>query len=273
MRYLVFALLLSACSDESTPAVGNKTTNNATTSTNSATNTSTNTATNNVVDMGNDTASDAGQDAAADVSMDSGVDAAVDIENDVSVVLASGDCSVDADCESGECVSVNGDATGWHTCRVLPTDPIGCEMTGGLGDPECCAATDCTAQAGGACVETPIFYCGGAAPQYAFTCLYDECGPNLACADGLTCQPAGIFGEPVARCVAATCVSANDCVDGTNGECLPFLSPCNSRFIGTHCAYDESPCRVDADCSGGANQQYCRPDGDTTACDTFFPFP
>jgi len=267
MKYLLMIVLLAAaCSDDSTPAVGS-TTNNMTTF-------STNNQTTDVTDGGNNSVSDAGQDAALDVSSDIGADTGTDAENDVSVILGHGDCSVDADCESGECVSVNGDASGWHTCRVLPTDPVGCEMTGELGDPECCAATDCTGPTGGACVETPIFCCGGAAPQFQLSCLYDECGPDNPCANEQTCQPAGVFGEPVARCVAATCVNNEECTDGTNGECLPFFSPCNHRFIGTHCAYDESPCKTDSDCpNAGPNQQYCSPDGDTTVCETFFPFP
>ncbi len=270
MRYLVLVLLLGACSDDSTPAVGNNSTNNAS---NNSSNNSTTTS-NNGADVGNNLASDAGQDVANDVSSDIGADAGADAENDVSVILAHGDCSVDADCPSGECVSVNGEAAGWHTCRVLPVDPVGCEMTGGPGDPECCAAAECTTQVGGACVETPIFYCGGAAPQFMLSCLYDECGPDLACGEGLTCQPAGVFGEPVARCVSFKCSANADCLDGTNGECLPFFSPCNNRFIGTHCAYEESPCKVDSDCKdGGVNQQYCSPNEGTTVCETFFPFP
>lgn len=272
-KVLFLCLVLNACSDD-----GNNANNNVNNVNNA--NNANNNQTAQILDAGLDTttATDSNLDDAENSTLPDADDTGLDTSSeDTAPASPIGDCSSDADCETtGTCVSVTGAPNGWHTCRYPILDPQGCEPAGGeFGPPECCAATQCTAQPAGACVQTPIFYCGGARPNETFSCVYDECGDQQACGVGEICVPAGTFGEPAARCVQASCTTDSQCVNGTNGSCVPFFEPCRQRFIGTHCIYDDAPCRTDADCpaNNGIGAPYCRPDGDSTACDTFLPPP
>lgn len=182
-----------------------------------------------------------------------------------------GTCSDDEPCDSGECISFGTDdpATGWHTCKQPQEAAPGC---GTIEDPDqCCQHTDCTESAGGSCVLGPIFYCGGAQPEFANVCIYDSCGSNADCSESEVCVPAGVFREPASRCVASTCETDADCTAGASPECNPFFDPCNRRFIGFHCTYESSECRSDIDC---AANNYCTPGVDgQTSCEEFFPPP
>lgn len=277
-KILFLCLLVNACSEDA------NTTNNLNNDVNNASNDAANNQTpqplDAELDAGPDTSTTADSDfddADTSTSPDA-ADAGPDTNTaDTASTPPSGDCSSDADCESsGTCVSVTGDSSGWHTCRYPILDPQGCDPDSGeFGPPECCAATQCTAQPAGACVQTPIFYCGGARPIETFSCVYDECSDQQACGEGEICLPAGTFGEPASRCVTTGCTSDDQCLNGTNGACVPFFEPCRQRFIGTHCVYDDAPCRTNADCptGDGFGTPYCRPDGESTACDTFLPPP
>lgn len=195
---------------------------------------------------------------------------------DVGMLRHRGTCVTSADCADAtwECVSIPvNDAAGYHTCQAPTTAEPGC---GTIEDPDtCCLHTDCNqADPSAVCVTGPIFYCGGAAPPIANACLADECVTNAECGADDVCVPARVLGEPVARCVTTRCQFDADCSAGARGECTPFFNPCNSRFIGFSCTYDDSACRSNEDCDQG-NAQYCAPgtgDGDT-ACVEFLPPP
>ena len=199
---------------------------------------------------------------------------ASDMSPDASVLDPTGTrgtCSDDEPCDSGECVAFGTDdpTTGWHTCKQPQEVAPGC---GTIEDPDqCCQHTDCTESAGGSCVLGPIFYCGGAQPEFANVCVYDSCESNADCSDSEVCVPAGVFREPASRCVASTCKTDSDCTTGQAPECNPFFDPCNRRFIGFHCTYDSSECRSDNDC---AANDYCTPSVDgQTSCEEFFSPP
>ncbi len=195
---------------------------------------------------------------------------------DVGTLRHRGTCVTSADCADAtwECISIPAnDAAGYHTCQPPTAAEPGCGM---IQDPDtCCLHTDCNqADPSGTCITGPIFYCGGAAPTIANVCVVDECVTNAECGTDQLCLPPRVLGEPVSRCVTTQCQFDADCTAGAGGECSPFFNPCNGRFSGFSCTYDDSACRSNDDCDQG-NLRFCQPgagDGDT-ACVEFNPPP
>lgn len=196
-----------------------------------------------------------------------------DASTDAGVADVRGSCSSDIDCgplATCDTLPIN-HPDGWNTCLVPPVAPNCAEP---MGLDECCQHTDCTASPDGACVNAPIFYCGGAAPQEMTACLYDECRSDADCGgEAGSCIPAGAFGEPVSRCVDSQCAFDSDCTGGDGAECLPFRSPCNNRFVGFFCTYDTSECRTDADCDQQEPHCVQGPGDGDTSCQEFIPPP
>jgi hypothetical protein len=181
-----------------------------------------------------------------------------------------GSCSSEADCSGKTCLQVPVDPEGWHTCEQKPEEMTTCN------DPsldECCKSSECTSGTGG-CFSSTLFYCGGPQPQEYNVCLYSACVTSESCTQKPhgVCVSAGAFSEPVNRCVYGGCVLDAECKSRAGGACGPFFDPCNHRFEGFFCTYDDSPCRSDADCTGA--ETYCNPgdDGHTT-CETYYPPP
>ena len=159
---------------------------------------------------------------------------------------------------------------GWGVCRAAPARATAC--TGSPLD-QCCDDGACGA---GACVEGPLFHCGGARPQVANLCLEDACASDADCRGAKDlCIPAGVFGEPVAVCVAGDCRLDADCTASAGGECNPFFDPCNRRLVGFFCAYATSECRGDLDCAHVSNGYCAAPSGARTEprCLEFIPPP
>lgn len=147
---------------------------------------------------------------------------------------------------------------------------VRCELVEGR---DCCADQDCTAKPNGACVDTPIFYCGGVAPLEGAECMYDACASDADCASNEVCLARGAFGEPVSRCAATFCRTDSECSNGTDGQCTAFVDPCSGRFRGSVCTYNESECRTAADCTAEQGRAECIAYGDSTRCIDYSPPP
>lgn len=111
----------------------------------------------------------------------------------------------------------------------------------------CTADTDCAAQAHGFCSYSQG---GGGAPS--------SCNCAYGCADDSEC-PAGqlcLCGDPVGRCVPATCSTGADC--GPGFDCISPVGQCYSSTLTCQTAKDE--CSSAEDCALG---EYCGvgPDG------------
>lgn len=150
------------------------------------------------------------------------------------------------------------------------TSPVQCTLA---ERDECCVDNDCTAQAGGACVRTPIFYCGGVQPEESTECMYDGCSSDADCASNEVCLTRGAFGEPVSRCAPTFCRTDAECTAGTAGRCTPFVDPCSGRFRASVCTYEESECRTSADCPAQHGRAECIAYGETTRCIDYSPPP
>ncbi len=278
MNRLIIVLLVGllwGCSGDDSPKLGNNANNaNNINNVNNVNNVNNSNNANNVNNSNN--ANNSNNSNNSNNMTDMGQDMA-DMGSDMAMVLR-GTCVRDEDCPNGTCGRLPDIDGGFRTCVNKVEDPAPpCELDQ-LGNECCSSQTDCTAEPMGQCTFGPIFYCGGVAPRERNICVYGECTDESDCGRQLggVCVPAGAFGEPASICVYGDCLTNGDCTNGTNGSCNPFYNPCNRRFVGFHCTYDESDCRSDQDCPprGGLGTPYCSPGNDgMTTCESFIPPP
>jgi hypothetical protein len=164
-------------------------------------------------------------------------------------------------CLDPKIIEVGGKPTGYEVCAngaihrrenlecpsLLP-QPKACEQAAQGGN--CKSDADCKEAANGYCVgseggfEAPGCYC-----NYG-------CTKDTDCGDGSIC----LCGEPVGRCVAATCRSDADCGGGL----------CNSYGLDQICYNFGFACQSPKDTCGGNNDcqapQYCLPEGEQRIC-------
>lgn len=189
-----------------------------------------------------------------------------------------GTCSESNPCAQADWDCIPIAATGpeaYHTCQPSTAAAPGCDT---IEPPDnCCQHADCTMDPSGTCVIGPIFYCGGVQPVIANVCLYDECANDTDCQPDQFCLPPRVLAEPVARCAFAECRLDSDCASRAGGQCEAFFDPCNGRFSGFYCTYDDSACRTNEDCPGpndAPNATFCSPGPDgATQCIEFQPPP
>lgn len=209
----------------------------------------------------------AGGDAQPDGAPDAAVESATDSPAEAGI---RGNCASEAECSGRPCLQLPASAEGWHTCDQQPPEMSACDHP---SVDECCNSSECKTGTGG-CFSNLLFFCGGAEPPPQNVCLYSECDTSDQCtakSNGV-CVNAGAFGEPVDRCVYGGCVLDAGCIARPGGACMPFFDPCNHRFAGFFCTYDDSACRSDADCS--AQGKYCDPGDDGhTSCETWQAYP
>ncbi|MFO0566379.1 MAG: ferritin-like domain-containing protein [Polyangiaceae bacterium] len=166
-------------------------------------------------------------------------------------------------CKNPTPILVNGKATGVDSCgtrSVRRTDAVTCPEAMPRANPctatqmDCAADTDCGAQAHGYC----NFFAGGGGAPSTCSCAYG-CVSDNECPEGQRC----LCGDPVGRCVPATCSTAADCQEGF--DCMSPFGTCASPSLACQTQKDE--CSSDDDCSVGLycgvtdGHRSCQPDG------------
>jgi rubrerythrin len=118
-------------------------------------------------------------------------------------------------------------------------------------DAQCKSDADCTASPHGWCGNGPNF--GGLPGPYCnYGCVQDsECGAGLIC----------LCGDPVGRCVSATCNSDADCQSGFLCKSYDQSRGCNNTTFTCQSPADE--CGSDADCAGSVSGNLCVIDNTT----------
>ena len=195
---------------------------------------------------------------------------------DGNVVNRRDECSSDADCAGGRCLSLPESENATRYCVVEPQIPqISCDAVTELDSMnECCSDGDCSANlSGGVCASFSYGYCGGPPPPEANTCRYHGCSADVDCGPGHECMPAGVFGEVIRTCTRVDCRADVDCTARSGGECRPMtVGPC-ATLAGFFCTYSDDPCREDADCRSTFGRGDCVPTDEGTRCEESLPPP
>ncbi len=163
----------------------------------------------------------------------------------------SDDCSSDADCPHGHCITLE---VGFRTCQTPPVEATECSPNPSQDD--CCKTSDC--RPGLSCFSTRAFnYINQ--PEFN-VCTSDECTRDADCLNDELCVPKGALGRPVAACISAVCHSDADC---PGGRCAPMIDECSGGYWTFACAYSgPGSCKTTADCSSdtppfGPGDRYC----------------
>eukprot|EP00755_Sulcionema_specki_P004726 Sspe_Gene.30822::Locus_15224_Transcript_1_1_Confidence_1.000_Length_758::g.30822::m.30822 len=146
-----------------------------------------------------------------------------------------------------------------YTCGAMPVAagaPTLCLPPPSRGTPfpcptnppsSCCSSSNCSS--GAVCSRLPA-PCGGPMPQDSNKCYADQCSEQHPCPSGQACAN-GVFHDSIRNlCVTAHCESDADCRDGEGGECRYFYKDGCGSVQGFFCAYRDSVCRTDKDCTG-----------------------
>jgi hypothetical protein len=164
------------------------------------------------------------------------------------------DCSSDADCPGGHCITLS---VGFRTCQSTPVEATDCSPNPAQDD--CCDSSDCAP--GLSCFSTRAFNYND---QTEFNvCTSDACTDDSNCLNNEVCVPKGTLGRPVAFCISAVCHSDADCTEYGAGRCTPMLDECSGGYSTFACAYAlPGSCKTNADCSRdappfGPGERYC----------------
>jgi len=167
------------------------------------------------------------------------------------------DCTQDADCPGGHCVTLS---VGFRTCATAPVEATACSPNPALDD--CCATSDCTP--GLTCFSSRAFnYSGPSYEQEFNVCTSDGCTRDSDCLNNAICVPSGTLGRPISYCVSALCLGDTDCTELPDGRCTPMVDECDGGYWAFACAYPGfGSCTTNADCSSdrppfGPGESYC----------------
>lgn len=164
------------------------------------------------------------------------------------------DCSTDADCPQGHCITLS---VGFRTCQTPPVEATQCSPNPSQDD--CCDTSDCAT--GLTCFPTSAFHFSNQ-PEFN-VCTSDACTTDADCLNDEVCVPKGALGQPVAFCISAVCHSDADCTEYGPGRCTPMINECDGSYWALACAYaGPGACKTNADCSNdmppfGPGERYC----------------
>jgi hypothetical protein len=120
---------------------------------------------------------------------------------------------------------------------------------------QCERDADCPAATYG-----PYAHCGVRAGGFAHACVAG-CALDSDCEGDSVCQ----CGDPVGRCVPASCSTGADC--GAGLDCASFAAAPGCFSTQFACQSPDDACGGDGDCSGKSpNAAFCVLDGAARAC-------
>lgn len=174
-------------------------------------------------------------------------------------------------CEDAEAILTKaGDSTGFFRCpdgsrhrveavTLPPPELRAGDCKGTEGSRSCSTDADCTAMPYGRCISGNDYRMPDPDDQVEGTpercdCRY-SCASDADCASGEACIPGGVVsGQSVPFCAPASCKTGDDCASGECGLSVQDDDGCHNRIVKLACRSKADSCRVDAECSGSAEQ-------------------
>ncbi|HEY3499835.1 MAG TPA: hypothetical protein VGK73_34325 [Polyangiaceae bacterium] len=119
---------------------------------------------------------------------------------------------------------------------------------------------ECQFDADCADTDSPYAHCGVKEGGFARVCV-DGCVEDGDCSSGQVCR----CGDPVGRCVPATCSTGTDC--GSAFDCAEYQAEPGCFSAQFACQTPADTCASDADCAGSSpNPSFCRSENGARRC-------
>ena len=155
-------------------------------------------------------------------------------------------------CDSPTPVLVDGKETGLVTCASGALVRVEAKTCPNLIQP----TQTCPNMAGGNCDTnadckgSPYAYCSDSVGTFSCQCT-TGCVQDSDCASDELCQ----CGDPIGRCVKATCHTGADCAEGSCAQVAVGTPGCTTTAFSCQTKTDQ--CQTDKDCPSNGGSQVC----------------